>query len=92
MKGASGEVAILNYFSRQGPLVHHAKCLPLSPPSTFLREFENCLQSYSFSLQNLVHTRTNCAVFLVVGVEMGKKWTSALALFYVSKPKRAALS
>ena len=38
----------------------------------------------------LGHTHTNCAVFLVVGVEMGKKWMSTLALFlYAPKPLRA---
>ena len=32
----------------------------------------------------LGHSRTNCAVFLVLGVEMSKKWTSTLALFLCS--------
>ena len=36
----------------------------------------------------LGHTRTNCAVFLVVGVKMSKKWTSALAPFsMIQNPK-----
>ena len=36
-----------------------------------------------FFCSNLGHTRTNCAVFLVVGVQMSKKWTSAVALFFL---------
>ena len=36
----------------------------------------------------LGHTRTNCAVFLVVGVKMSKKWTSSLALFFYAQKSK----
>ena len=42
-------------------------------------------------MQNLGYTRTNYAVFLVVGVKMSKKWTFALALFICSKTQKTTL-
>ena len=100
MKGASVKVAILNFFTRQDLFVHHAKFhLLLRPPLPFWDIFRDldkfCLLNnfLFFSVQNLGHIRTNCTVFLVVGVKMSKKWMSALTLFFhAPKPKGATLT
>ena len=66
--GPSRRSLFWTFFTCQGPLNHHAKFRPPpSPPYTLLREFPKSWQILSsksfFSVQNMGHTRTNCAVF-----------------------------
>ena len=49
MKGASVKVAILNFFTRQDPFIHHAKFhLQLRPPSFYALRFT--LQGFQWSV------------------------------------------
>ena len=64
---------------------------PLIP---FLVNFQNvgkfCLLNHFFSVQNMGHTCTNCAVFM--WFKMRDKWTSALVLFLCFKTPKAVLT
>ena len=71
-----------NFIFYWGPL------LPFWDIFRNLDKFRRLNNFWFFSVQNLGHTRTNCTVFLVMGVKMSKKWMSALVFFFhAPKPK-----
>ena len=89
MKGASVNVAILNFFTRHDPFSHHAKFhLLLRPPSSFLWVFLKLLTNFVFGnffdlsyVQNLGHCCAKQTIFRSVGLKMDEKQSVTFALF-----------
>ena len=100
MKGASAEVAILNFLYLGGSLCSPSKISSSTePPSTFLTDLPKSWQflsskSYYFCFcAKFGSYPYQLCRFWVVGVKISKEWTSASALFSMHRnPFEAALT
>ena len=99
MKGASVKFAILNFFTGQDPISHHAKFhLLLRPPSSFLEVFFKLLTNFDFwkfdffYVQNLGHCRAKQKMFRTVRLKMDEKQLLLLHFSYISESPKGHLN